>query len=121
MTLWIPGQLPGMNDLIAAAKGFGGKGYGYSKLKRQWNDTVCLLAKAARLPLVARARFAFRWLEKDRRRDPDNVAAGGRKLILDGLVSAGVLANDGWAQVAGWTDSFDLAGAPGVEVTITEA
>lgn len=102
----MPGPLPGLNDVIAAAKGFGGRGFGYSKMKRKWTDDVALLAKAAKLPKVTSARFHFTWYERTRRRNPDNFCAGGRKMILDGLVKAGVLENDGWGQVHGWSDAW---------------
>jgi len=104
---FVPGPLPGLNELIAAAKGSGGQGRAYSRLKRQWTETIWALAKRDRLkPFVGRATFRFEWIEKDKRRDPDNIAAGGRKLILDGLVKAGVLKGDGWRFVGIWTDSF---------------
>jgi hypothetical protein len=111
--------LPGLNELLAAAKSGRGKGNGYSRLKRCWTDFVSLHAREARLPRLERARFAFRWVEASKRRDPDNLAAGGRKLILDGLVAAGVLPDDGWANVAGWEDVFEVGAAAGVEVTLT--
>lgn len=112
-SLWIPGPLPGLNDLIAAAKGAGGTGRAYARLKRAWTTTVWALAKRERLPRFERRVYAqFSWWERDRRRDLDNVAAGGRKLALDGLVKAGVLAGDGWKHVAGWTDDFFVVGAP---------
>ena len=41
--------------------------------------------------------------------------------MLDGLVVAGVLANDTMAEVATFTDSFEVGPNVGVEVTITEA
>lgn len=123
--LWVPGPLPGMNELIAAAKGSGGRGAAYARIKDEWTTTVWAYAKAARLPkFPGRVVLSFRWLERDRRRDPDNVAAGGRKLVLDGLVTAGVLRGDGWRFVQSWRDSFDvytsvpLARGPGVEVTL---
>jgi len=119
-SLWIPGPLPGLNELIAAAKGAGGTGRAYSRLKRQWTDTVWALAKSARLEsFETPVLITFEWVERDRRRDPDNVAAGGRKLILDGLVAAGVLKGDGWSHVRGWTDDFSVfAKSPGVTVTL---
>lgn len=124
-SLWVPGPLPGMNELIAAAKGSGGRGAGYARLKRTWTDVVQLLAKSKKLPAFpGQVVLSFHWYERDRRRDPDNVAAGGRKLILDGLVAAGVLGGDGWRHVQGWSDRFDIEGAgghnlgPGVGVTI---
>ena len=121
-SLWVPGKLPGLNELIAAAKGAGGTGRAYSRLKRQWTDTIVLLARAAKLrPVGGPCYLRFVWCEENRRRDPDNVAAGGRKLILDSLVTAGVLAGDGWAHVHGWTDSFGAGGAVGVRVEIAPA
>lgn len=119
-TLWIPGRLPGLNEVIAAAKGAGGRGHAYAKMKRDLGELVWALAKAARLRPVTRARLAFRWVEKDRRRDPDNVSSAGRKFILDGLVKAGVLPGDGWAAVAGWSDAFEVGVKHGVEIVITE-
>lgn len=118
--LWIPGPLPGLNDLIAAAKGSGGRGAAYARLKREWTEAVWAHAKSQRVPAFPRrVVLEFRWFERDRRRDPDNVAAGGRKLVLDGLVMAGVLQGDGWRWIQRWTDSFDVRpDRPGVAVQI---
>jgi len=117
---WIPGPLPNLNEVLSAAKGYGGRGFGYAKLKRQWTQTVSLHALAAGLKHMDRACFEFRWVESNQKRDPDGIAAGGRKVIFDGLVLARVLDNDGWKQIAGWTDTFEVGPKPGVEITITE-
>ena len=118
--LWVPGPLPGLNELIAAAKGSRGRGAAYARLKRQWTDVVFALAKSQRLPAFpTRVVIEWTWCERDRRRDPDNVAAGGRKLVLDGLVHAGVLRGDGWRYIQSWTDRFDVrADRPGVALQI---
>jgi hypothetical protein len=95
----------------------------YAKLKRQWTEAVWAEARAAGLhkggPFEGPARLRFEWRERDRRRDPDGVSAGGKKLVLDGLVMAKVLAGDGWKHIAGWEDSWSVdADQPGVMVTI---
>jgi len=121
-SVWIPGPLPGQNEIIAAAKGAGGRGYLYAKLKREWTERIAWLAKSARTPrMTGPVVLAFEWREASRRRDPDNFVGGGRKLVLDGLVQAGVLEDDGWKQVAGFTDTWKVAGDPGVMVTLTLA
>lgn len=121
--LWIPSRLSGLNELLAAAKSGRGKGNAYSRLKKEDTTLVEWHARAARLRKLTkghRASFHFRWVEKNRKRDMDNVAAGGRKSILDGLVAAGVLPGDGWKHVAGWVDKFEVGEYPGVEVSIWE-
>ncbi len=116
--LWVPGPLPGENEIIAAAKGFGGRGIGYSTMKKAWTLAVAQAALRANLPLLARARFTLIWHERAKRRNPDNIAAG-IKFILDGLVSAGVLQNDGWGEIASWSNEFVVDKEfPGVEVVI---
>ena len=118
--LFVPGPLPGMNDIIAAAKGARGTGRVYSALKKRWNELVAALARAHQAPgFAGPVMIRFQWQEARRNRDPDNVAAA-KKFVLDGLVAAGVLEGDGWRHVAGFTDSWAI-GRPGVEVTITEA
>lgn len=118
--LWIPGPLPSLNDLVAAAKGAGGTGRAYARLKRDWTNTVHLLAKRLK-PMPGPVRMSFLWVEAHRRRDPDNIAAGGRKLVLDGLVAAKVLPNDGWAQIRSWVDTWAVGDTPGVHVEIQDA
>lgn len=119
--LWVPGPLPGLNEMIAAAKGSGGRGAGYARLKRDWTEAVWAEAKRQKVPAFPhRVVLQFTWHERDRRRDPDNVAAGGRKLVLDGLVMAGVLRGDGWRFVQSWSDRFDVRPErPGVAVQIS--
>lgn len=100
--LWIPGRLPRLNELIFAKVGKG------IRVRTSAVELVAMLALHARLPRFERARFVFIWRERDMRSDPDGIAAGGRKVVFDGLVQAGVLPNDGWRHVAGWSDHFEV-------------
>lgn len=113
-TLWIPGPLPNINDIAGKNR------WTYGKSKKEWTQRIAWLAKAAKLPQFERAHFDFEWREPTKRRNPDNIAGGGKKLIFDGLVTAKVIKNDGWGQVASWSDSFAVDKlAPGVLVTLT--
>jgi len=117
---FIHGPLPGLNELIRAK---GNTRYqAYNKLKRAWMKTIQWELMAGKITPVSTAYFRFVWYERDRRRDLDNIAAGGRKLILDALVLNGILANDGWKEVSGWSDEFRVSKElPGVEVEMDEA
>ena len=58
----------------------------------------------------------FHWYLPNKKKDPDNIARA-KKFILDGLQVAGFLKNDGWAQIAGFRDSFHIdSEKPRVEV-----
>lgn len=121
----IPGRLPGLNEMIKAAKGYGGRGYGYSKLKKKWTNDIALIIKAARIPKMKRILLSFNWHEpmatkRERPRDPDNVSGGGRKIILDALKTAGVIPNDTMKEVDGWQDVFHTSIRPKVDVGIWE-
>ncbi|WP_447973932.1 hypothetical protein [Nitrospira sp. Kam-Ns4a] len=90
----------------------------YAVLKRRWEQELVHWIHCARLRPVPRAFVQFVWREPTRRRDPDNIAAGGRKLVLDALVAAGILPGDGWAAIQGWSDRFIVGDPPGVAVTL---
>jgi hypothetical protein len=70
---------------------------------------------------MRRVTLSFTWIERNRRRDPDNITAGGRKIILDALVQAKILDDDSSHYVLGWTDAFMInKDAPGVRVELRE-
>ena len=51
--------------------------------------------------------FEFNWYLKNRRKDKDNVSFA-KKYILDGMVDAGLIENDGWKQIGDWKERFEL-------------
>ena len=86
-------------------------------MKKQWTGHIA--AQMARLKPCKKIFLVFTWIEPNRRRDPDNIAAGGRKLILDAMVVAGVIQDDSWKYVRGWKDKFFTdKQKPGVVVKI---
>lgn len=114
--LIIPGELPDLNQIIAAAKqrGFARKsgkfvpGLSYASMKRKYTEKVMLLARAAKLrPIQRPCRISFTWWCKNKRKDMDNIRAG-TKFILDGLIKAGVLPNDTWEFIRSFHDDFFL-------------
>jgi len=124
-SFFIPVRLPGLNDIILAKGQYYRKGNKrfekYQAMKREYEGLIISFVQLAKIKPVERAHFKFNWIEKNRMRDPDNIAAAGRKLILDALVTCGVLSGDGWKQIAGWIDTFVVAEGkqkPGVGVII---
>ena len=118
MKIVIPGEMPGMNEIIKAAKQ-GRKGYQpYAEMKKENTNMVTWFAK--KVPKKKRVHLDITWIAKDKRRDPDNIAAAV-KFIWDGLVEAGVIQNDGWKENGGWKNSFEVDKVnPRIEVIISE-
>lgn len=117
--LTIPGRLPGLNEYIAAERD---NRYQAAKLKRETEQRIIMLAKSQ----LRRVRFQtpvvmhYTWVEPDRRRDKDNIAFA-KKFVQDALVKAKVLRNDGWKEIADFTDSFAVDRRnPRVEVWMEE-
>ena len=100
----IPGRLPGQNDMTQANRSHR---YAGSSQKKKWTTVVHLAALAAGIKPVGRCRIRYRWYEPNRRRDLDNIRSGS-KFILDGLVVAGVLEDDGWRVITGLEDTFSV-------------
>lgn len=126
-TLWIPGPLPGMNDVIKTCKvadfGKHGKRWNaYNELKGRWSREIELYARQTGMRSLIGGYFTFMWAESDRRRDPDNITGGGHKIIFDALVGAGFIDNDGWKHVHGFADYWLVDNErPGVLVMITKS
>lgn len=120
MKLVIPGPLPGLNDIIDADRTNLHKG---ANLKRSAQNIVILCAKKQLRGFHPKGPvwMTYTWYERNRKRDKDNISSGGRKVIQDGLVKAGVLKNDGWADIEGFSDRFDVdKHNPRVEIEIEE-
>lgn len=122
---FIPGPLPGLNEMLDWAKRQGvqlgkrGRRWNlYAENKRMWEDVIILEIKQAKIkPGTGSVTINYLWRELNKRRDPSNIAAG-RKFVEDALVRAGILPNDGWKEIAGFTDSFVVdKKCPGVLVT----
>jgi len=98
-----------LNDIIADVKSFN-KSTGhsvYADKKRKQTHDVAMLARKQLKPIKKfPVDFSFSWHCNNRCKDKDGIAAGGRKVILDSLVSAGFMSNDGWKHIGDFKDTF---------------
>ena len=95
-TFFIPGPLPGANDIIRKHWRV------YDNLKREWGGICAVYIRKAKLTPVRTARIAFEWHEPiplhKQKRDPDNIIFG-EKFALDALVQTGILPDDSMDEV----------------------
>lgn len=110
---------PDLNDYTRALQRHWAAGAG---MKRENTELVRDIACLTRQPSWdVPVKVLFRWYEENDQRDIDNVAFA-KKFILDGLVEAGVLADDGQGDVVAVRDELYVdPDRPRVEIDITPA
>lgn len=118
--LEIASSFPCLNDYIHAIQR---NRFAGNQMKRVYTDTVAKLAKMQLKPIENEnmpVMLEYTFCEKNRRRDKDNIAAFAMKVIQDGLVTSGILPNDGWKQIEGFRCEYKNADNNKITVKIYE-
>lgn len=117
--LIIPGRLDGLNEYSRAERS---SRYEAANMKRKNEDIIVLEAKRQLRGVSIKnpVEMHYIWVVPNGHRDRDNVAFA-KKFVQDALVKAGVLEDDGWNHVVGFSDRFDVdKNNPRIEVLIRE-
>lgn len=119
-TLIIAGRLDGLNEYTRACRK---NKFAGAQMKKE-NETIIsayIMEQLRGIHFDGVVELSFRWYEKDRKRDLDNIAMA-KKFILDALVNNGIIVADGWKGVVGFTDQFFVdSDNPRIEVDIKKA
>jgi hypothetical protein len=114
--LIIPCELTDLNTYIQAERG---NKFAAAEIKQTMTH-ICSLYTRSLGPTDKRVKLICTWYCKNQKKDPDNIAFA-KKFILDSLVKSRIIANDGWKQVAGFEDYFEVdADKPRVEIELKE-
>lgn len=115
--LLIPVRMPNLNDYTRA---IGTSRYKGGDMKEMWDDIVMSYAQEQGLGhFTEPITLEFHWYEPNQNRDCDNVAFA-KKFILDGLQKAGVITNDNYKWVKGFSDHFYYDGSAKVIIKMEE-
>ena len=100
----IYGRLSGLNEITKANRG---NRYAGAALKKKDMKLCADYVMVGGLPnFKTPIMLDISWFEPNSRRDIDNISGGGTKAILDSLVEAGKLPNDGRKWVKSITHYF---------------
>ena len=119
--LYIPEKFAGMNEYITANRTNPHAG---NNMKHKYQDII----KAYLLEYKCRERvkgiltpiyISYTFYEKNRRRDLDNISGFFHKVFQDALVETGILKDDGWDYIRGFSDSFKVSDRYGVQILIS--
>ena len=108
-------RLPSLNEYIDACRA---NKYTAAKMKRNAEYEISLFIRKLKR-VESPVYITFTWREKDKRRDPDNVAFA-KKFIFDALVTRKILPNDNARYVKGFRDAFEYGKDYSVTIEMEE-
>lgn len=127
ITISIEGKLPGINEYTNECRR---SPYTGSRMKKECEDTCIwsirqqLRKVKTKLPLEYPVSISYEYHENRIKRDIDNISGFAHKVIQDALVTAGVLKDDSFAYIKGYSDRFyeDAdKGSEWIDVTLEKA
>ncbi len=91
-----------------------------AKIKKEETERVYWSCKEQGLKLHTKpVQVSISWHVPTKRKDPDNTSFA-IKFVLDGMVKAGVLENDGFKNITSISHAFLLSDTPRVEIVLDE-
>ena len=116
----LDGRLPGLNELIGSV---GRPWWACRRTKRDAMNRVMMELMAQNIPPFKRPIVVrIKWIEKDARRDRDNVSSGGTKILLDAMKQRGLIRDDSrrWVKDIRHDTSVIDKQRPRIEIEIEE-
>ena len=114
----IIGKYPSINEYVAACRR--NQYAGASMIKESERDIIEQLKTQKVRPFKPPIHISYFYFETSRRRDKDNISGYFHKVFQDALVKAGLLPDDGWNYISGFSDSFGTDKHPYIEIEIRE-
>lgn len=112
---------PGLNDLLGEAERHP---QAYNRMKRQYEHTAISFMrkylKGWKATTYIIPHYTFGEKMSGRKRDYDNIVAGGRKIINDALVKARYIDDDSPKYLGYGTNDFVYVDKPFIEVELEE-
>lgn len=104
-------KLPSLNEYVRANRQ---NKYAGAKMKKDIETSICWqIAEQGLVELTPPLRISFKWFEKNKKRDKDNVVFG-KKFILDSLQKMQVIGNDNWEWISSFEDTVFLSKECGI-------
>ena len=118
LTIW--GRYPSLNEYIRALKN--NKHVG-DAMKSDSQEAIIadIFSQRKRFRIDNPIKIHYLFLEPNKKRDMDNISGYFHKVFQDALVQAGIIVNDGWSYVRGYSDDFGVDHKrPRIEIVLEE-
>ena len=116
----IEGRFPSMNEFIEANRTHKQKG---NKMKQTSQNQISweLMNQHKNLHIDKPIRLNYSFYEPNKKRDLDNISGFFHKVFQDALVHCGIIHNDSWHYIVGFSDEFFVDNKnPRIEIVIEE-
>lgn len=119
----IEGKFPSMNEFIDANRRSKGKWNKGNQMKQQSQDEISwqLLQQHRKLHIDKPVKLFYTFYEPNKKRDLDNISGYFHKVFQDAMVHCGIIHNDSWHYIVGFSDTFLVDNKkPRIEIIIQE-
>lgn len=116
---FIKGELIDLNNYTKANRK---NKYYANKIKQDTEDYIIwhIKEQLKDLKITKQVEINYNWICKDKKKDKDNISFS-KKFIQDAMVKSGLLKNDGWNDIAGFSDKFEIDKEnPRIEIELVE-
>ena len=116
----IPGKFPSMNQFIGANRKSVHAGNNM-KRRSQREIAVYIMNSIRRKKIQTPIMISYTYYEQNKRRDLDNISGYFHKVFQDALVHCGIIKNDSWGEICGFSDTFGVdKDIPRIEIVVQE-
>ena len=116
----IDGKLPSLNEFISKNRSNPALG-NKMKQENQIHIEYHIMRDLHKVHIDKPVYLMYTFYEPNKKRDLDNISGFAHKVIQDALVESGVLHNDSWFYIVGFSDDFKIdKDRPRIEVVIKE-
>lgn len=119
----IDGKFPSLNQFIDANRSGKGRWNKGNSMKQSDQKVLTgyILTQLHKVHITKPVRLKYYYYEPNSKRDKDNISGYFHKIFQDALVHCGVLKNDDWKCIVGFSDDFYIDKKyPRIEVLIQE-
>lgn len=116
----IDGKLPSLNEFISKNRSNPALG-NKMKQENQIHVEYHIMRDLRKVHIDKPVYLMYTFYEPNKKRDLDNISGFAHKVIQDALVESGILHNDSWHYIVGFSDDFKIdKDKPRIEVIIRE-
>ena len=119
----VPGDFPSLNEFIDGNRRSKGRWNKGNQMKQRDQNIICtyIRQQLRKVHIDKPVYLEYTYYCKNKKRDLDNISGYFHKVFQDALVHCGIIHNDSWRYIVGFSDQFFVDNKnPRIEIVICE-